>query len=832
MAQQLKQPDEATLRKFLLGTLPPAESERVTQWASEDASAAQLLASVDARDLVTDAITETGTANGLADTAVSPKNPVHQPTPSSFPDSPVPTQVGSYRIIRELGRGGMGMVLEADDIRLNRRVALKLITAQDASDGRARARFLQEARAVAQIEHPNVVPILHIDEDGGMLFIVMPLLKGETLDARLHREKRLSPSEVARIGREVASGLVAAHAVGLVHRDIKPANIWLDADTGRARILDFGLAKPVDNSNPTAALTDTGVIVGTPYYMAPEQAEGRELDSRTDLFSLGAVLYQAATGRRPFQGETKLAILIAVTKDTPPEPKSLAPDLPPHLSRLIRSLLEKDRRVRPTSAVEVLAKLSEPIPTPAQPVRKSPTHWWAFAAGLLLTALVAGAAVVVIKFRGPDGKEHDLNVEDGDTVKLDPNGKPVVIPAPNKPDFDRKAAEYAISIGGTVRVNGDNKPIAAAGELPKGEFSLQWVDLSNNNQVTDAGLANFKSSTRIKYLDLHASSVTDVGLANFSGCKDLVYLDLNDAPITDAALVHFKDCKTLEYLGLSRLQIRGNGLAYFKGIKTLTHLHLLDAQVNDAMLSNFKDCEKLMFLELHRTRVTDDGLAHFKCCKNLMYLRLTDTNVTDTGLGYFKDCAGLREIRVAGTQITTDGLAPFKAHPIWTLVEVSGPKITGVEVGDLVKTMPQWKIIWNGNVVRDPKFADPDSWAALYVVNYGGRVRLNGAERELRYPSEFPKEQYRLTTISLRNNPVIVDNHIKLFSRGRNFVMLDLFNTAVGDEALTALKECQQLTTLNVRKTQVTVAGVTELARALPKCQIEWDGGVIDPKTK
>src|SRR5262245_15858829 len=231
MSAPVSMPDESTLRDFLLGNLAPERAEQVEAWLSSDPSAAEVLRRIAADDSLTQALAE----------------------------PPLPTKLGDYRVVCKIGRGGMGVVLEADDEKLQRPVAVKVLAPERAQDPAAKARFLREARAAAAINHENVVPIHHVGEDGGVPFIVMPLLCGESLDSRLKRDGLLSPAEVSRLGREVAAGLAAAHVRDLVHRDIKPANIWLAAETGKAILLDFGLACAADG---TDGLTAPGTIPG------------------------------------------------------------------------------------------------------------------------------------------------------------------------------------------------------------------------------------------------------------------------------------------------------------------------------------------------------------------------------------------------------------------------------------------------------------------------------------------------------------------------------------------------------------------------------------------
>jgi serine/threonine protein kinase len=266
------------------------------------------------------------------------------------------TQLGQYRLIRELGAGGMGIVFEAEDTLLNRRVALKVLRPNLPSEQSARERFLREARAMGSIDHPNVVSIYGVGEDNGIPYMAMQLLQGETLDLLLDRVKQLPVEDLARIGREVADGLAAAHASGLVHRDVKPSNIWIEAGTGKVKILDFGLALARDNIH----LTNSGFVIGTPSYMSPEQARGEDLDGRSDLFSLGSILYQAATGERPFEGPTAMVVMRNLEMHYPARVNAKRTEVPSPLSNLIMEMLAKVPKDRPATAKIVTERLSSP----------------------------------------------------------------------------------------------------------------------------------------------------------------------------------------------------------------------------------------------------------------------------------------------------------------------------------------------------------------------------------------------------------------------------------------------------------------------------------------
>jgi formylglycine-generating enzyme required for sulfatase activity/serine/threonine protein kinase len=275
-------------------------------------------------------------------------------------------RLGGYRVLRVLGAGGMGAVLQAEDPLLKRQLALKVMLPALAAFESHRQRFLLEAQAAAAIAHDHVVAIFQVGEANGIPFLAMPLLQGESLEAAVRRKGRLSLADKVRIGRETAEGLAAAHERGLIHRDIKPANIWLEALPARAdgeespmfrvKILDFGLARSTRGSK---GLTQSGAVLGTPGYMAPEQASGQAVDGRCDLFSLGCVLYRLLTGRPAFAGDDILAALMAVATETPPAPAEVSSDVPRRLSALVMQMLEKAPGDRPASAAAVAAALAE-----------------------------------------------------------------------------------------------------------------------------------------------------------------------------------------------------------------------------------------------------------------------------------------------------------------------------------------------------------------------------------------------------------------------------------------------------------------------------------------
>jgi serine/threonine-protein kinase len=273
---------------------------------------------------------------------------------------------GRYRLVREIARGGMGSVWAAHDAKLRRNVAVKLLVGDWAGNPVARMRFEQEAMAIAQLQTPHVVQIFDYGVEDSVPYIVMELLEGEDLRARMYRKKRLSLEEAGRVLVQTAKGLSAAHAAGIVHRDLKPGNVFLarDRDEELVKILDFGVAK----ADPRAQLLDpdtkAGAILGTPQFMSPEQARGIvDVDQRTDLWALGVIVFKALTGRLPFLGSTAADIIVKICTDPLTAATSLAPDLPPEIDRFFERALARRPEDRFASAREMAIAFSRIAPT-------------------------------------------------------------------------------------------------------------------------------------------------------------------------------------------------------------------------------------------------------------------------------------------------------------------------------------------------------------------------------------------------------------------------------------------------------------------------------------
>jgi serine/threonine protein kinase len=640
-----------------------------------------------------------GTGSRPAATRPSGPPPTGDYEPARLPGGPA-QHIGEYAVVRKLGEGGMGAVYLAEDAKLGRKVAIKTMKPELAANAADRERFLREARAAASVEHDNIVPIWGVGQAvDGTPFIAMPFLQGEMLDDRLRREPVSAVGLIVKVAREVADGLAAAHAKGLIHRDIKPGNVWLEGDLSakslneqvrRCKILDFGLARSVDKEE--AQLTVSGAILGTPAFMAPEQARGEKVDHRADLFSLGATLYRMATGRRPFTGSTAMAVLLALATESPPPVLELAPAFPPSLASLIERLLCKDAAGRPQSATEVaesvrriakelvgkskssarltpaapvlpplprVAPKPPPLPKhageapalakspvetrpPATTAAKKPRRRFplavAVAAGLLTLASLAGL-IIFVAARGnnpdaaktgdpPGAAKPPADPKAQPQPRAEPPKLPEVKKGVPRPAPDRQVAQHVLALKGSVQVNDEENDIEDAGKLPGGALKLTHVSL-RESKATDADLKRLGECEHLRSIDLSQTKISDEGLAHLSGLASLEKLFLASTPVGDEGLAHLKSCPELRVLSLSGTKVRGKGLTHLKNLKWLSHLGLSGTPVTASGLANLKGFP-LEYVDLSEVaEFTDGSLMQLKELKSLRELHVS-TGVTPT----------------------------------------------------------------------------------------------------------------------------------------------------------------------------------------------------------
>jgi serine/threonine protein kinase/Leucine-rich repeat (LRR) protein len=604
----------------------------------------------------------------------------------------------------------MGLVFLAEDVELRRQVALKVMRAELAQDAAARERFLREARAMAAVKHDHVATIYHAGQENGLAFLAMEYLEGESLDRWLARGARPTLSQVLRLGRETALGLAAAHDRGLVHRDVKPGNLWLEAPDGRVKVLDFGLARAA--ADP-AHLTRTGAIVGTPAYMAPEQARGQPTDHRGDLFSLGCVLYRLCTGRLPFPGNDTLAVLSALALDDPPHPVRLNPQLPPALAELVMCLLAKRPSDRPPSARDVVERiraiernLSDPALPPTvsaaalpaspadhtdvlesppaakvtpRPSRALPT----LALGLVGLVLAANCVLFTVLTRqggtpstphsrqvtqhnpGPAGLRRPPPVIDeawSEAVKAMPPQKQVGAVAAKlrelNPDFD-----------GTVTPTIEENAVVKVVFAP--------------DQVTD--LSPLRALPRLKMIHCFSTAGPDARarLADLRPLQGLPLENLHLAGTSVADLTPLKDMKALGYLGCGQ-----TGVA---DLTPLAGLSLMTLRVEGTRVA---DLTPLAGMPLHDLDVSKTGVRDLSLLKDatLQYLNISETEVSDLSV-----LAGKQTTHLWASKAPIADLSPLRGHPLKML------HLDGTKVADLspLRGIPLTELWLRGAPVRD-----------------------------------------------------------------------------------------------------------------------------------
>jgi predicted Ser/Thr protein kinase len=460
-------PSVYNLQRFLLGALPRVEAAPVTGWVESSPDAARALAGIAAHDALTRAVESTvgiksppapvvarvveNVTGSYAPAAESVPDVNEQTRPSGAdtrsPGAPgeAPERIGPFRVVRELGRGGMGVVYEARDEQLGRRAAVKVLAPELAANSEAKQRFLREGRAVADLTpRDHIVTIYQVGEADGVPFLAMEFIEGVTLETwRKSRSAPVTADDVLWAARDLLAGLDVAHKKGVVHRDMKPANAMIERETRRVKILDFGLTRAADGGEQ---LTGAGRVLGTPAFMSPEQANGKPVDVRSDLFSVGVTLHALVTGCSPFARDTVLSTLLAVGTETEPPPASL----PEPLRAFVARLMSKKPSDRPADAGVALAELKAVEARLAERVRagagggshppRPPKPRWRTAV-LAAGAVLMLAAVVVVVIRDKNGKkvatiEVPDDVARGGKVEVtDPNGKRTVVPiAPAKAD--------------------------------------------------------------------------------------------------------------------------------------------------------------------------------------------------------------------------------------------------------------------------------------------------------------------------------------------------------------------------------------------------------------
>jgi eukaryotic-like serine/threonine-protein kinase len=667
-------------------------------------------------------------------------------------------RIGTYRILKMLGAGGMGAVFLAEDTQLHRRVALKMMRPRTAANPGATERFLREARAAAGLRHDHIITVFQVGEEAGVPFLAMEFLEGESLDDRLKRQSPLPIADAISYGRQIAEALGAAHAKGLLHRDVKPANVWLEENTKleeeqsssihRVKLLDFGLARSVEEDSH---LTSTGMILGTPTYMAPEQASGEPVDGRADLFALGVILYRMTTGQLPFPGRNPMEILRSLITITPAAPQSQNPEVPRELSDLIERLIAKAAKDRPESAVQVARKMAQIerafLRTPVVPVSvdspetkkganppaqiaSAPVKNEEKKSGkrtrrlprIALASLGAMAllAVVMLAVKPWDGKQKKATAKNGreiDSVKTtidadDPAKNSSVPGFPDRTLVPKSDGEKIIS----GKPFPSNKNPIAESRTPlafqKPDFddwvkSVMAMPAERQVEAVSKKLIEINPGFDGKLTAMETTSppqiengvVVDLGfvtdhVTDISAVRALVglrRLRCEGTPVSGA----LSDLSPLFDMALLNLFLDNN-----PNLKDLRPLSVLPLTVLSISFTQVSDLSPLRDMRLHQLFTTDNQVTDLSPLKGMP---LTDLEFDATGISDLSPLEGmpLDVITMANTTVTD--LSPLRRMDLKRVAFSPNQIRSGMDVLRRMKKLQDVRVSWQENKVYTPE---------------------------------------------------------------------------------------------------------------------------------
>lgn len=639
-------------------------------------------------------------------------------------------RLGKYSIRGVLGSGGMGVVFRAYDAALEREVAVKVIQPKFAESDEAKERFLREAKMTAGIEHDHIVTIYQVDVANDVPFLAMQLLQGESLQMRLLRKKRLTETQAIKITAQIAKGLAVAHDAGLVHRDIKPGNIWLREGDDAVRILDFGLAR----TDHDVGMTRTGEVVGTPRYMSPEQARGESLDGRSDLFSLGCVLFRMLSGRAPVEKSDMISTLVAVVNDEIDPIESLLPDLDSELALLINELLSIDRESRPIDAQQVVVRLqavearlsSEEASTSfivqakpeisGDPGRREWTKRWPVLVAAACVLLVFGALTfhfkshtgnVIVELERPENI-GDIRIE-GQSLTYQYDGtKQIDVSVPAGSHRLIVESEDGIKLSTSL---GETPLELSAGDTVR---IRAWLERKTDKAIHAAPLSESISESQSEVRKA-ASWIVSIGGTCFTSSPYTLVDSMDDLPpdASNIANVNLQGCRDFEPSNLECLLNQ-----------ELTRIQCLDSSFGDESLvvlsgNNGKAIRQLSQLYAVRSGVSDRGVAELSIATGLKQLFL--------GMTQFRDCRlllpfrELYELDLSSCPLLPESLSAIHDLPLTTLdISAEHWSVLAPEPTDRIYGLTTVRIY---GVVESTKFDVLSNLTALNSISLSGQNR-------------------------------------------------------------------------------------------------------------
>ncbi|MGD9645330.1 MAG: protein kinase [Pirellulales bacterium] len=751
--------------------------------------------------------------------------------------------LGNYVVLDEIGAGGMGVVFKAEHRRMKRLVAVKLLPPTLTNSPNAISRFHREVEAAAKLTHPNIVAAYDADEAAGAHFLVMEYVAGTDLSRYVRSRGPVDIPTAVDLITQVARGLDHAHRRGVVHRDIKPGNLLLD-EQGVVKILDMGLARVVETDMPQEELTQSGRLMGTVDYMAPEQAlDVKRADQRADIYSLGCTLYFLLVGRAIAPDGTMTTKLLWHQSHAVPSLLEVAPDAPEALDELFLRMLAKRPEDRPQSMTEVLQAL-EPIRRELGLSSESDAPWLRPAA------------------QGADGLPRAM--ADAETMAA---------PVPSTLGGHAAAATRPETVAGKMtpaRSAAPAKPAAAApprGRTPWALFAVAGVGLvaaiggagwwllgggaavppPQRNGATEVASSNSAPGTPGTVSNVAATpntagpegvppavgvpaapTMSRADLARQAAMRWILELGgvatITSGPAAATTQIHRAEdvpdgAWTWKELSFADTPLRDADLAEMPQLPGLKSLSLRKTAVGDAGLVNVGRLTDLATLDLSGTRVTDAGLTALESLVDLRDLNIRDTAITDEGLQRVASLTRLEKLYVGDNRVTDAGLAAIKPLVRLRQLELEGTQVTQPAVSQLTAALPELALIWTPPA--------PDRQVARTVLDQGGNVdvRLPGQDAavEVRRLADLPAADFKVTTVRLTGVRELSAPMLAGLSELADLQKLDLAGSGASTPTLDAVEPLKQLRELALGQLDLDPLRVEALRGALPDCRITWD---------
>jgi len=597
------------------------------------------------------------------------------PSPTELFGIPISPLQGRYEFITVIGAGGAGVIYKAKQKPLGRPVAIKMIHSH-LVNVTALKRFLQEAKTISTMHHPNIISVhdFGVSEDN-QPYMVMDYVEGTTLSDYIKKEGALEPEFAVNLAMQICDGLSHAHSHSVLHRDLKPNNVMLvplAAGEYHLRVLDFGLAKLFAEDEQADHLTKTGETVGTPAYMAPEQVMGKKLSPRSDIYSLGCLLYHCLTGFVPFGGATKMETMLKQLNDQPPPFSEYDIDVSERLEELVMQILSKDPAGRPESMSQVKERLKALMSYHSsgnvsvlsrKEKKKEPPKIEPKKIALIAVPLVVVSAAGLFTYFYSQQKPATV-VDASTQVKVSEPTKPET-----KPETKTK-----------VKVPEQDPPAQAAVQTPapaqaQSQAPVEQGPEYKKNFDDRVFLGKFEGQDNVHELSSDGNDIQNQSLYYVAKLKDLKKLDLNKSKsINDSGLAYLKNMQ-LMFLFLGSTGVTDNGLATIGTLTSLRNLDLSNTKVTANGLGQLAPCRNLQSLDLHQTKLGNSNLDGLKSLNNLDMLILGDSGINDSALNALTNMKMLRTLFLNGTSITSAGLANLSNLENLHKLDLSGTKV-------------------------------------------------------------------------------------------------------------------------------------------------------------